>query len=117
VVRTRRAFVPAGWLLAVLAAGSEGGHLAAIFIEWPTSTARGVLHTTIAAGQGLVAVAVYAGPTRRHLLLALALNVLAPAAWIAGVYQGFPVLAGAAVTAVEAMLAGLLAVALTQRGV
>jgi hypothetical protein len=126
VARPRTVRVPAArvagvWWLALLAVGAEAGHLAAAFIEWPGSPARGAFHVTVAAVQGLAAVAGYTGASRLELLVALVLNALVPIVWLAGSiagagpYHSFPILAAAAVTAVEAALATLLTWAFVRR--
>jgi hypothetical protein len=109
------------WWLALLVVAAEAGHLAAAFVEWPGSTARGVFHVVVAAAQGLAAAGAYVGPARVELLLALALNTVVPVAWLAGSildagpYQSFPLPAAAAVTAVEVALAALFTRAFARR--
>ena len=98
----------------VLALAAEVGHLAAVFVEWPDSAARGAVHALAAAGLGLVAVALYCGLTRRDLEYAAAIAGLVALAWPVGVmmdrspYQGFPVLASIALTLGEIALTVLI---------
>jgi hypothetical protein len=62
--------------------------------EWPTSTARGVLHVAVAAVQGLVCAAAFCGPSRVELSVGLAATVLPPVGWLVGTIVGSVLPAG-----------------------
>lgn len=102
-------------LAASLALGMELGHLAAALTEWPAAAPRGLFHVLAAAAAGLLTVGVYFGRTRTELMLGAVLAAALPLAWLTGAaaglspYQDFPFLAAAVLSAVEVILAGLLA--------
>lgn len=107
---------------AVLAVVVELGHLAAAFVEWPQSTARGVYHVLAGAVFGLLAVAVHAGAGRVVRRVAAAVAGLGPLAWAAGAALGAPpyadlvLPAATAIAAAEVALAALLMAPVRQTG-
>ncbi|HEY8451826.1 MAG TPA: hypothetical protein VIL54_06350 [Natronosporangium sp.] len=107
---------------AVLAVAVELGHLAAAFVEWPQSTARGVHHVLAGAAFGLLAVAVHAGAGRVVRGAGAAVAGLGPVAWAVGAvlgappYAHLPLPAAAVLTAAEVALAALLLAPVRETG-
>lgn len=104
------------WLPAVLAVVAETGHLAAAFIEWPESTARGAYHVVAGALLGLIAAATLFRSGRWVLAAGAAVAGTGPALWLGGMLNAAPygelaVPAAGGVTVIEAGLAALLVTA------
>jgi hypothetical protein len=102
------------WLAPLSLLAAELGHLTAAFAEWPTSTARGVLHIAVAALQGLVCAAAFFGPSRVELSVGLAATLLPPVGWLVGTivgsspYRAYPLAVAATLSAAEVAAAALL---------
>jgi hypothetical protein len=105
------------WLAAPLALVGEAGHLAAAFLEWPESAARGAYQVVAGALLGLVAAVVLFAASRVRLGAATAAAAAGPALWLGGALLGaspygeLPVPAAAGIAVCEVALAALLLVA------
>jgi hypothetical protein len=109
------------WLPAVLAVAAEAGHLAAAYLEWPSSATRGGYHVLAGALLGLVAAAVAIvriGPDRVRLGAGATVALAGPVLWLGGAvldrspYAELPTAAAAGVAVAELALAALLLAAL-----
>jgi hypothetical protein len=105
------------WLPAALAVAAEVGHLAAAFVEWPESAARGAYHILAGALLGLVAAAVSAASGRLALAAGAAVATAGPVVWLGGAllgtapYRELPVGIAAGTALVEIALAAVLLLA------